>query len=183
MQPGAPRRLPAPRPRRPGNRGVVHHRCIFARRAGVAITDRLALGLIRLEQLGASPPLRSCRKLPGQVGAVVDAGIHAEAAGRREQMRGIARDHDAPGLVAFSDQRLTGIPGLVADDVHRYVRADRVLHPAATSSLSTSRRPPFGFDQHHEFIRPLSAMMTPRVWGSGLTAQYIQARRWPTNFG
>ena len=62
------------------------------------LADRLALGLVGVEQLRAGDALEHQRELPGEIVRVVDAGIAAEAAVRRHQMRGVAGQEDAAVL-------------------------------------------------------------------------------------
>ena len=77
-------------------------RCCARRPAG-ARSRRIAAGW-------PAPALHQRGELPGKVRSVVHAGVHAEAAGRREQMRGIARQDDAAGDETFGHQRNAGGP-------------------------------------------------------------------------
>src|SRR6185312_271932 len=57
--------------------------------------DRLALGLVGIEQSGAAPAFDCRDQLPGKIDCVGEAGVKAESAGWRILMRGIAADEDA----------------------------------------------------------------------------------------
>ena len=52
--------------------------------------------------------MQSSRKLPGQVGGVADPGVHAEAAGRNDQMSRVSREEDAVVAVSFGTQQMLG---------------------------------------------------------------------------
>src|SRR5262249_57620148 len=106
-------------------------------------------------QPGPAPALQNGGELPGEIGAVVDAGIHAEAAGGREQMRSVAGDHDPARLVALGDQGLPRAPGIVADDVHRDVDADRALDPTGNLFGVDIAVAVLRLDQHHELVAAL----------------------------
>ena len=99
--------------------------CQQARGTGIADRDRQPLGLIAGQQMRAAPALQHGGELPCEVGGVVDAGIHAEAAGRGEQMHRVTREQYAAIGEAFGHQRHAGCPWRMRD------RLDRHLHPAA----------------------------------------------------
>src|SRR4051812_31506260 len=56
-----------------------------ARELRVAVGDRLALGLVAVEQPGPAPALADGRELPAEIGGIVDRGVVALARGRGEQ--------------------------------------------------------------------------------------------------
>ncbi len=91
----------------------------FARSTGVAKRDRQPLGFVAGEQASAAPALHHGCKFPGQVRGVIDAGIHAEAAGRREQMHRVARKQHAAIGEFLGHQRNSRGPGRMPDDVER----------------------------------------------------------------
>ncbi len=65
--------------------------------------ERPALGVVRREQLRAGPAVKHGRKLPREVLAVVNAGVSAVTAIRRHDVRGVARQEDAPLLEAVGN--------------------------------------------------------------------------------
>ena len=69
-----------------------------------ALCHRLALDAVGPQQFRAAPPLDDGLQLPRQIDGVGDAGVHAEAAGRRHQMAGVAGQEDAVGAVAVGHQ-------------------------------------------------------------------------------
>ena len=76
---------------------------------------------------GAAPAAQHSGELPRQVGAVVDAHVQAVAAGRRIEMRGVAREEDAAVAVALGDEIGAGVPWPVTEDLDRDIGADRLL--------------------------------------------------------
>ena len=89
-----------------------------ARRSACARSRRIAAG-------PAPPqPLHQRCELPGEVGGIVHAGVHAEAAGRREQMRGIAGERHAAGGESLGHERDAGGPRPMAEDADWKVGAD-----------------------------------------------------------
>src|SRR5687767_9407620 len=72
-----------------------------ARRGNVACADLAPLDLVGPKELRAAPALQGRGELPGKVDRIADAGIHAEAAGRDHEVRGVARDEHAPLAVAL----------------------------------------------------------------------------------
>ena len=77
-----------------------------ARGGDVADTDRSALLLVAIEQAGTAPALDRAGQLPRQIESVTDAGVHAEAAGRNDQMHRIAGQEDAAIAVALGHQKM-----------------------------------------------------------------------------
>ena len=92
-------RLPHRAPLAPPERGV-------ARGLHVELADLAALGRIGRQELRPAPALQRRRKLPGQIDGVADAGIHAEPAGRNDEMRGVAGDEDPALAVAVGEQQV-----------------------------------------------------------------------------
>ena len=84
--------------------GRQHAAKIAARLRDVAQADRPPLGVVGAQELRAAPALHHGLELPAEIDRVADAGVHAEAAGRRHQMGGVAGDEDAVGAVAVGDQ-------------------------------------------------------------------------------
>ncbi len=80
--------------------GREHAAQIAARLGDVAHADRPALDGVGIEQAVAAPAVEHGVELPGQIDRVADAGIHAEAAGRRHHVRGVAGDEDAAVAIA-----------------------------------------------------------------------------------
>ena len=56
--------------------------------------DRAPLQVVAFEQSGPSKPFEDVGKLPRQIVRVVNTGVAAEAAVRRHQMRGVAREEN-----------------------------------------------------------------------------------------
>ena len=98
----------------------------------VAQRDRPALGLIACEQAGAGPARAYGGELPAEVHDVADAGVHAEAGERGEEVGGVAGEEDARRLVALRDEGLTAGPRSAGKDLEFGVAAHRTLpeHPA-----------------------------------------------------
>ena len=85
--------------RRTGGRVVLdlRHRLESAERiretlgiAGIAFRERPALGAVAVEQRGRRPAGDQRGELPAEVDRVLDGGVVAEAAGRREEVRRVA---------------------------------------------------------------------------------------------
>ena len=72
--------------------------------AGVALRQRLPLGLVAVEQRRAAPAFQHRGELPAEIDRILDRGVVAKPAGRREQMRGVAAEEHAaaPELSATS---------------------------------------------------------------------------------
>ena len=85
--------------------------------------DRPAFGAIGIEQARAAPAVDRGGKLPRQVDRIADAGVHAEAAGWRHHMRGVAGDEAAPAAIALGDQ-LAPHPRQHAQNLEFEVAAD-----------------------------------------------------------
>ena len=81
-----------------------HAAQIAARLGDIAGADRLALDAVGIEQAVAAPAFEHGGELPGQIDRVADAGIHAEAAGRRHDVRGVAGDEAAAVAIMLGDQ-------------------------------------------------------------------------------
>src|SRR5258708_10193448 len=71
-----------------------------ARGADVALADLPPLGFVRVEQPGPAPSLQGLRELPGKIDRVADAGVHAEAPGRYDQVHGVAGEAHAAVPIA-----------------------------------------------------------------------------------
>src|SRR6185312_8071869 len=69
-----------------------------------ALANRDALALIAVEQRGRGPAADHRFELPTEIGGIADAGIHAEAAIRRMDMRGVAGEEHATQAEAIGDQ-------------------------------------------------------------------------------
>ena len=68
---------------------------VAARLRDVAQPHRPPLGLVGGEQRRPAPALDRGFELPAEVDRVADAGVHAEAAGRRHQVRRVAGDENS----------------------------------------------------------------------------------------
>ncbi len=93
--------------------------------AHVMHADRPALRLVAVEELGAAPALQHRGELPAQVHRVADAGVHAEAARRPQEVRRVAGEKDAPVPIALRDDAVAG-PGPDGGDLERDVFPQRV---------------------------------------------------------
>ncbi len=100
-----------------------HAAQIAARLGDVAGADRLALDGVGIEQAVAAPAFERGGELPGQIDRVADAGIHAEAAGRRHRMRRVAGDEAAAVAVGLGDQ-LAPHPRQHAQNLELEIAAD-----------------------------------------------------------
>ncbi|MGA9892692.1 MAG: hypothetical protein WBQ55_10120 [Xanthobacteraceae bacterium] len=98
-------------------------------------------------------------------------------------MRRISSNHDAASLISLRNQCLAGTPWTIANDADRNVLADGALNPTDDLIFVDVGAAAFGFTNIMNSSAPLSVIITPLLWESGLTAQYIQARRLLTNFG
>ena len=90
--------------RRQALAGGEHAPEIRARFGDVAHGDRAALDLVGAQQRVAGPAAQCGLELPAEIDGVLDAGIHAEAAGRRHQMGGIAGNEDALRSIAVGHE-------------------------------------------------------------------------------
>src|SRR6266850_2467953 len=127
-------------------RGVVldfGRRRVQAERIGEALgvrripeRERPALGLVALEQLRRGLPLQHRGELPAQIHGVLDRGVVAEPAGRREEVRRVAADEHPPVAEMFGYKRMPGGPEVARQHLHLERYADRRLHH--------SRGPGFG---------------------------------------
>src|SRR6202012_4246908 len=89
-------RPPEAAPFAPADRGV-------ARGADIAVADLAAFDLVGLEQARAPPAGKRRGELPRQVDGVADAEIHAEPAGRDDQMHRVAGKEDAVLAIAVGE--------------------------------------------------------------------------------
>ncbi len=89
---------------------------VVGRLPRVAHGDGLPLGGIVLEVALPGPALQDPGQADAEIDPVDDAGVHAEAAGRDEQVRRVAGEQDAAALVAGGDQRVAA-PRLHRDDL------------------------------------------------------------------
>ena len=103
------RRPPACRSRMSGRHMPRHLRRPMrriARRADIALADLAALDLVGREQIRATPAGKRRRKLPRQIDGVADAGIHAEPAGRDDEMHRVAGEEDAALAITIGEQKI-----------------------------------------------------------------------------
>src|SRR5829696_4206451 len=70
-----------------------------------SIGNQTSFRVVRLEELASRRAVDDCFELPRQVVRVLDAGIAAEPAGRRHDMRTVTDEQDAPFLVAVGHGR------------------------------------------------------------------------------
>src|SRR5712692_1255218 len=77
-----------------------------ARGADVALADLPPLGVVRVEQRGPAPSLQGRRELPGKIDRVADAGVHAETAGRYDQVDSVAGEEHAPIPITVRQQQV-----------------------------------------------------------------------------
>ena len=68
------------------------------------VADLAALDLVRARACGPPQPCKRRGELPRQIDRVADAGIHAEPAGRDDEMHGIAGEEHAAFAVAVGEQ-------------------------------------------------------------------------------
>ena len=71
-----------------------------------------------------APALHHRRELPAEIGRVVDAGVHAEAAGRREEMDRVAGQPHIAAAETIGDRRLPRGPREMTEEFDRHVFAD-----------------------------------------------------------
>src|SRR6185437_3765558 len=102
----------------------------IACKAGIAPRHLAALGLVSREEPRPTPALDRRRELPGEVHHILDRGVVAEPAGRREKMDGVAGHEDAAALIALGDERIPSMPGAAVDDLDRAVGAEHGLEEA-----------------------------------------------------
>ena len=79
-------------------------------RTDVAVADLAPFDLVRPQQIGSAPPLDRRRQLPGEVDRIADAGVHAKPSRGDHQVRGVARQEHASGLVTLGQQQVQ-LPG------------------------------------------------------------------------
>ena len=95
-----------------------------ARGADVALADLAAVGLVGVEQLRSAPALQRAGQFPAEVDGVTDAGVHAETAGRDDEMHRITRKQHAPLAVAVGDEAARR-PFVRAQDLVGHIDAGR----------------------------------------------------------
>ena len=86
-------------------RHTIRPRCAAAGGLDVDGADLAPLRFVGRQQSGAAPAAQRRGKLPGNVDGIADAGIHAKAAGRNDEMRRIAGDEDAAVQVMLRQQQ------------------------------------------------------------------------------
>ena len=84
--------------------GGEHAPEIRARFGDVAHGHRPALDFVGTQQRAAGPAAQGRLELPAEIDGILDAGVHAEAAGRRHQVRGIAGNEHPLRPVAVGDE-------------------------------------------------------------------------------
>src|SRR6185312_2598807 len=84
--------------------------CELSRIARVAPRDGLALRLVARQQIGAGFSPKDGRKLPAEIYRILDGGVVAEPARRREQMRRIAGEEHPAALKTLGHQGVAGDP-------------------------------------------------------------------------
>src|SRR3954465_9567319 len=83
--------------------------------------DRLALGLVGLEECVVRPPGRDSGELPGEVLGILNATVHAEAAVWREAVGCVPTEEDRPDAPAMG-HRLLVVPAQDVQDLDVEVR-------------------------------------------------------------
>ena len=144
----------------------------LARGAGVALGDGPPFDLAGLDQIGAAPAVDRRGELPGEVRGVVHAGVHAEAAGRREQVRGIACQDDASGDETLGHQRDAGGPQPMVQHLMRKLGADALWMSCDMAASLGCASSPAALEKIRNSSSPDNVMMVART--SGLTTQYCQ---------
>jgi hypothetical protein len=116
------------------NYGVVHHRRVLARRTGVATPIGLR-SIVGIDQTRSAPALQSAASFHARFGC---RRSRCSCRSRRsgEEVRRVAGKKMRPARSARHEPALR--PRVMPDDMDRNVFADRLLHPRATSSRSTS---------------------------------------------
>src|SRR6185437_7521181 len=94
----------------------AHAAEIPGRLVDIADRDRPPFRRVAFEEMRAAPAVDTRIELPGQIDGILNAHIHAEAAGRRRQMRGIAGNEDAAFAEIVGDQR-TPHPGQYTENL------------------------------------------------------------------
>ena len=94
-------------------RSLVHHHVdlvgIGRRDQAIANRDRLALDLVTLQQPLAAPTPQHGIELPGEIAGIANARVHANATGRRKQVRSVAREEHPPDA-PLTRHRLVMVP-------------------------------------------------------------------------
>ena len=88
---------------------------------GDDLAERLALGMVAVEQRVVGVAAQHGRDLPGQVVNVLHPGVEAEAAGRRHLVRGVAGQENVADAIAVGDDG-RGFPRADAEHRDREVR-------------------------------------------------------------
>jgi len=134
-------RLPPASPPYRGGRGVEADGISeTARITGVAQRHWPAFVLIARKESRPAPALHQRGELPGEVDRVLDRRVVAEAAGRREEMNGIAGKTHAARAEALGYQGEAGGPGFPAQHLDRAFRAQRLEENGARFRLGNLRR-------------------------------------------
>src|SRR4029079_3182035 len=110
------------------NVGLADIGCQTARCLCISQRDRHAFGFLRQEEFTTAPPLQRGCELPGEIRRIVNARVHAEAAGWREQMHGITAEQRAAIAIMLGDERHPCRPGFVRDDLCLDFETDTAPH-------------------------------------------------------
>src|SRR5258708_3882057 len=99
----------------------------LARDGGVAPGRGLPLPLVARRERRAAPALPGGGELPAEVHRVLDSGVVAEPAARREEVRGVAADEYRAAAEGLGDQGIARVPRRVAEHLDRALRPERLL--------------------------------------------------------
>ena len=116
-------------------RDAQHVDRVLQRLARDPLRDAASFGVVRLDQRPAGPAVHEVGELPHRVVHALEAGVDAEAAGRRELVRGVAAEQHAALHEPLDDGRVE-LPEPEREDLGlEVVDADRGADPLARALL------------------------------------------------
>src|SRR6516165_6813777 len=88
-----------------GTPGAAPARGVSGRR-DVALADLPAFDLVRREQAGTAPALQCCGELPGEIDCFADTTVHAEPAGRNDEVHRVTGEEDTAFAETLRQQQV-----------------------------------------------------------------------------
>ena len=151
------------------------------RHADIALAHRPAFGVVAVDEACVAPALQHGRQFPSDVDRIAETGIHAERAGRRQLMHGVAGEPHAALAVAFGHQAAPA-PDIDVDPLDRDIAAERSPQIGFAVDLvgrdiagRVDHQPPYPVDRIDDAqIGPDAAAVDRNIEGAGLAAALRQ---------
>src|SRR3954454_18467622 len=157
----------------------------FGGHADVSSANRPPLGVVRRQQAVAAPSAQYRSKLPAEIDRVGDAGVHAQRAGRRQLMDGVASQEDAAVRIAFGDHAAPR-PDAGAEPLNVKRKAKRAAQITFTvhrlgcqvaAAIKHHETPHCVRGIDHAHVRPRPLTIDGDEKGRGLAAANLQEAR------